>query len=98
MFTSNEGKDFIYHLRKLGAAESSYAGLLLQIEQQRLDYMSGLLMQCSLIAEDARSTSELFYNYYLGWYERNKFCALSALEVEKQADLLMSFIRINHVS
>ena len=98
MFSSNEGKDFIYHLRKLGASEPAYAELLLQIEQQRLDYMSGLLMQCGLIAEEARSTSELFYSYYLGWYERNKYRALSALEAEKQVDLLMTFIRTNIVS
>ncbi|KRE35147.1 TetR/AcrR family transcriptional regulator [Paenibacillus sp. Soil522] len=97
MFSSNEGKDFIYHLRKLGTAESTYAELLIQIEQQRLDYMSGLLMHCGLIAEDARSASGLIYNYYLGWYERNKYSALSIQEAEKQADQLMSFIRINHV-
>lgn len=95
MFSSNEGKDFIYHLRKLGVSESSYAELLLQIEQQRLDYMSDLLQQCGLLEADARSTSELLYSYYLGWYERNKYRVLPVQEAEKQIELLMPIIEKN---
>lgn len=95
MFSSNEGKDFMYHLRKLGASESSYAQILLQIEQQRIAYMSSLLIQYGLSPEDADNISELLYNYYLGWYERNKHRKLSAQEAEKQIALLMPIIGKN---
>ncbi|WP_206669921.1 hypothetical protein [Paenibacillus luteus] len=36
MFSSVDTKDFVYHLRKLGATESKYEDLLSTIEQQRL--------------------------------------------------------------
>lgn len=92
MFSSVEGKDFVYYLRKLGATEPFYAELLFQIEQQRLDYMSGLLVECGFSAEQALNSSELIYSYYLGWYERNKYRILSKQESEKQIGLLMPMI------
>lgn len=95
MFSSNEGKDFVYHLRKLGASKPSYAEMLLQIEQQRLDYMSSLLKEYGLSDEAACRTSELLYSYYLGWHERNKHRTLSSKEAEKQINLLLPFIEKN---
>lgn len=92
MFSSNEGKDFLFHLRKLGLDVPKYKQLLLQVEQQRITYMSSLLAKCGLSAADADLTAELLYNYYLGWYERNKHQSLSQASVEAQLALLLPFI------
>ncbi|MGO4346363.1 TetR/AcrR family transcriptional regulator [Paenibacillus sp. MCAF9] len=96
MFSTIAGKDFIYHFRKLGKASPAYAELLQQIEQQRLDYMSGLLIACELLEHEAKNRSELLYSYYLGWYERNKHRTLNPEETQKQIDLLMPFIEKKH--
>lgn len=96
MFSSNEGKDFVYHLRKLGASEPPYEQMLRQIEQQRIAYMSSLLNRCGLSTEEADKTSEFLYNYYMGWYERNKHRTLSSQEAEQQVALLFSFIGIQN--
>jgi len=92
MFSSIEGKDFVYHFRKLGTTSLAYAELLQQIEKQRLDYMQELLITCGLLEEEARNTAELLYGYYLGWYERNKHLTLKPEEARLQIDLLMPFI------
>lgn len=92
MFSSVEGKDFVFHLRKLGNAEPDYAELLLQIERQRIGYMSSLLAECGYAAEQSVNTAELLYSYYLGWHERNKHRILSTQEAEKQINLLMPWI------
>lgn len=96
MFSSNEGKDFVYHLRKLGASDPTYEKMLHQIEQQRIAYMSSLLNRCGLSAEEADKTSEILYNYYLGWYERNKHRTLSSQEAEQQIALLFPFIGLKN--
>jgi AcrR family transcriptional regulator len=96
MFSSNEGKDFVYHLRKLGAAEPPYGQMLHRIEQQRIAYMSSLLNRCGLSPKEADKTSELLYNYYLGWYERNKHRTLTSQEAEQQIALLIPFIGMKH--
>jgi len=92
MFSTIEGKDFVYHFRKLGTTSPAYAETLQQIEQQRLDYMSSLLIEDELLEDEARNMAELLYSYYLGWYERNKHRTLNPEETQKQIDLLMPFI------
>ncbi|WP_063847711.1 TetR/AcrR family transcriptional regulator [Bacillus sp. FJAT-28004] len=96
MFSTVEGKDFVYHFRKLGTTSSAYAELLHQIEQQRLDYMRNLLVASGLLEDEARNTAELLYSYYLGWYERNKHRTLNPEKARQQIDLLMPFIEKTH--
>ncbi|MGO4541049.1 TetR/AcrR family transcriptional regulator [Paenibacillus sp. 2TAB19] len=95
MFSFNGGGDFQFYLRKLGETEDSYRTMLHHLEQQRLRYMSELLIRCGLTQEAAVRSSELVYSYYLGWYERNKFHTITKDHAEEQADFLLAFVGID---
>ncbi|MDQ0112881.1 TetR/AcrR family transcriptional regulator [Paenibacillus harenae] len=94
MFSFNGGGDFLFYLRKLGEGEAQYGELLRQIEQQRLTYMSDLLVRCGHSQVEAERASELVYSYYLGWYERYKSHIVTKESAGQQAYFIMAFIGI----
>lgn len=94
MFSFNSSGDFLFYLRKLGENEKRYGELLQGMEQQRLAYMTDLLVRCGQSQETAERASELVYSYYLGWYERYKSHTVTKESASQQADFIMAFIGI----
>lgn len=82
------GKDFDFYLRDFARRNSLAAKIIRRTETRRIEYVRELLAACGLESGDADARAEIFYNYYLGWYERNKDGALSRKELNRQLELI----------
>lgn len=82
------GKDFEFHLRDFGQRNPLAKRIAKQADERRMQYVRELLEQTGESPEDAAARAEIFYNYYLGWYERSKHAGLSRRELQRQLDLV----------
>ncbi len=91
MFSFHSGQDFVYYLRRLGQENSQYGELLEQVEQQRIHFMTSLLLERGYSLEQASSLALVIYHFYLGWYERNKYLG-SAADVDQPTALMWKYV------
>ncbi|MCG7408741.1 TetR/AcrR family transcriptional regulator [Paenibacillus sp. ACRRX] len=78
MFSTHTGKDFVYYLRRMGQENFQYRDLLEKVENDRIDFMTSLLVERGFPQEKAISLATVIYHFYLGWYERNKYLGPTA--------------------
>ncbi|REK76259.1 TetR/AcrR family transcriptional regulator [Paenibacillus paeoniae] len=95
MFAPNKSRDFLYHLRRLGRSTPHYAQQLERIEHARLSHMSGLLVAMGHSSETAARKTELLYNFYLGWHERQQGRNQRADESESAIALIWSYLELD---
>ncbi len=80
------GKDFDFYLRDFARRNKLAAKIIRRAETRRIDFVRDVLIECGIASAEAAVRAEIFYNYYLGWYERNKDQALSRKELARQLD------------
>jgi AcrR family transcriptional regulator len=89
------GKDFDFYLRDFARRNKLAAKIIRKTEGRRIEYLRGLLTACGVHPDEARIRAEIFYNYYLGWYERNKDSTLSRKELARQIDWMARITGVN---
>ncbi|MCR9145035.1 MAG: TetR/AcrR family transcriptional regulator [bacterium] len=89
------GKDFQFFLRDFARRNKLAAKILRQTEGRRIAYVTGLLRESGLDSLEAAARAEIFYNYYLGWYERNKDRPLNRKELERQLDWMARIVGVS---
>lgn len=72
-FSSAPTGDFSYYLRKLSEKDTKYRIIIKEIELERIRYVESLFQQCAVEPDKCRLLADVFYNYFLGWQERNKY-------------------------
>lgn len=92
MFEDKNSKNTMFHLRQLGASRIAYEQMLDEVEKTRIRYMTSLLLQLQFDEVSAREKAEMIYDYYLGWYERNKLTEASENEAAEQVRLVWTHL------
>lgn len=86
--------DFLFHLRALAARSRRVRDLLKRVEGERLGYLARVLVELGQGERLARERAEVIYNYYLGWYERNKTAAPTPREVRRQLAIVSHILGV----
>lgn len=84
-----DSADFLFHLRRLGRSERAVKRLVSRTEAERVAFLASQLEALGLPAARARSTAEVLYTYYLGWFERNRFVRLTRAQLDEQFEIVV---------
>ncbi len=72
-FKDKSRKDLMYHLRKLSQTDTKINEILNNLTSKRLTYISLLIQDLGYNKKEAKVKSEILLNFYIGWYETNKY-------------------------
>jgi len=89
-FEDKNRKDLMFHLRKLSQTDSKTKELLDYLTSKRLTYISLLIQDLGYGKKEAKIKSEILFNFYLGWYEINKY---KTTNCEEEIDYAISLIK-----
>ena len=93
-FQDKSRKDFMFHLRKLAQSDVQLMKLLNHLTESRITYTTSLIGQLGYSQEEAAQKAEVLFNFYLGWYERNKYKSSNNQEDIAQAiNLIRTIIK-----
>ena len=93
VFKNPRGLDFEFQLRNFAETNEKAKISLNNLERERLTYVSVLLEDCGV--ENPPQRAEMIYNYYLGWYQKNKFREFSDQALIKELEKLSLISGIN---
>lgn len=95
-FEDRTRKDLMYHLRKLSQIDSNVKELLDYLTSKRLAYISSLIQDLGYSKKEAKMKSEILFNFYLGWYEINKYKTTNCDEdIDYAISLIKNFIKLS---
>jgi len=93
-FKDKSRKDLMYHLRVLSKTDSKVKELLNYLTSKRLLYTSSLIQELGYSHKEAEIKSEILLNFYIGWYETNKYkTSNSDKNIEQAIGLIKDFIK-----
>lgn len=94
VFAEQKTKDFLFFLRKAGREMREINELVKNIETQRIDYLMKVLNEYGIPKEECDIKARTLYTYYLGWYEQNKYKAITQAHIDRvyeEVALLLGF-------
>jgi AcrR family transcriptional regulator len=93
-FSSTPTGDFSYYLRKLSKKDAKYRKIIQEIELERICYVESLFQQCAVEPDKCQLMADIFYNYFVGWQERNKY-EQNIAPLKKHMKIVETIIGIN---
>lgn len=94
VFAEQKTKDFLFFLRKAGRDYRDISEVVKSIELQRVNYLTKVLSEYGVKKEDCEVKARTLYTYYLGWYEQNKYKAITQAHIDRvyeEVALLIGF-------
>lgn len=93
-FKDKSRKDLMYHLRLLSNNDHKVEQLLNYLTSKRLEYTSSLIQELGYSCKEAEIKSKILLNFYIGWYENNKYKKTNCdKEIESAISLIKNFIK-----
>lgn len=93
VFKNPRGLDFEFQLRQYARINEKASNILINLERDRLTYVSVLLSDSGI--DSAKVRAEMIYHYYLGWYQRNKFKQFSDQDLLYELNKLSLIAGVN---
>lgn len=94
VFAEQKTKDFLFFLRKVGRENKQINDVVKNIEAQRIQYLSKVLKEYGVPENQCNLKARTLYTYYLGWYEQNKYKAITQAHIDRvyeEVALLIGF-------
>ena len=92
-FQDKSRKDFMFFLRKLAINNPELQELLKGLTQKRLEFTAILLQDLGYSSYESIVKAEILLNFYVGWYEFNKYKKKkNDRDVEEAIQLIKDFI------
>ena len=81
-------------MASLARRNARFAGLLREIEAERVGYVEGVLRELGQEPAAALERAEIVYHYFLGWYERNKHRRPPRRELGRQLQIVSHILGV----
>lgn len=92
-FKDKSRKDLMNHLRKLSQTDTKISEILNSLTSKRLTFICLLIQDLGYNKKEAKVKSEILLNFYIGWYETNKYETSNSYKgIEHAIKLIKNFI------
>ena len=68
-----ENIDFIFYLKKYAKSNKELNNLIINIDNQRMQYTADLLQQLGISENESKVKSSIFYKYLIGYHEMIRY-------------------------
>lgn len=93
-FQDKSRKDFMFFLRKMAVNKPQFQELLEALNNKRLRFTAMLLEDLGYSSSQSMIKAEILLNFYVGWYEFNKYkIDKDNKDVEAAIQLIRNFIK-----
>ncbi|WP_201431844.1 TetR/AcrR family transcriptional regulator [Marivirga aurantiaca] len=91
-FQDKSRKDFMFYLRRIAQSNHQLKGLLNSLRAKRLAFTCLLIRDLGYTQEEAEVKAEVLHNFYVGWYEQNKYKSTEQNDINHIIKLVKTFI------
>ncbi len=88
VFQDRRERDFDFHLRDYARRSEFAARIVKRTDRQRIEFVRNLLIEADVVPGEALLRAEIYYNYYLGWYQRRKDVQPGRRELRAQLEIV----------
>jgi AcrR family transcriptional regulator len=72
-FRKDNNIDFIFYLKKYAKSNKELNNLIINIDNQRMQYTADLLQQLGISENESKVKSSIFYKYLIGYHEMIRY-------------------------